>query len=464
MSATALLVSDDPSLVEACQKLVGTVSGLRLVSIPHPRGADPHVLHPDLALVLLHVAHADQANEAARLLRLLADSRRPVATLAIGESDLAEQGLQLLRLGAADYLSRPLDLDRLAYLIDALTLRTRYAAKPAAAAPTVAASEPACSPALEAVMDQVRLVAEYDSTILIGGETGTGKTRLARLIHQLSPRAREPFVVVNCGSLAANVIESELFGHVKGAFTGADRERQGKLAAAGRGTLVLDDIDTLPLSSQARLLRAVEEKLFEPVGSNRSFPLRARVLAASNRNLAEEVEAGRFRADLYYRLHVVHLVMPPLREHREAIATLGNEFVSEFASRYGKVAPRIPSSVLEALTQYDWPGNIRELRNVMEQVVVMCREPSLSLRDLPPAVLAAAQREEPVIAVHRPEVPLPVTDPGLTLGEARGDAEATRILAALRRHRNNRLRAAAELGISRMTLYKKLHKYGLQRA
>jgi len=376
----------------------------------------------------------------------------------------------LLRQGAADYLGRPLDLARLSYLIDVLTLRARYLAPHPAAAPAPGAVEELgergsflYSPAgvMGRVMEQVQTVAPQDTTVLLGGETGTGKTCLARLIHELSPRRDEPFLVVNCGSLALNLIESELFGHIKGAFTGADRDRVGKFAAVGAGTLLLDEIDSLPLPLQAKLLRVVEERVFEPVGANKLLPFGARLIVASNRALEQEVIAGRFRSDLYYRLNVVAFFLPPLRERRSVIPAMAHKFVAEFATRGGRPVRGMSAAALKALEEHHWPGNIRELRNVVERAVALCPGSEIQPADLPEGLSARAHLE-PAPAPAAATVPMPAT--AATLGEAKEGAEANCILDALRRHRNNRLRAAQELGISRMTLYKKLHKYGLMTA
>ncbi len=310
------------------------------------------------------------------------------------------------------------------------------------------------------LMEQVRRVAPQDTTLLFTGETGTGKTRMARLIHGLSPRHAEPFMVLDCGSLSPTLIESEMFGHVRGAFTGADRDRPGKFAAAGGGTLLLDEINSLPLSLQGKLLRAVDERVFEPVGSNKSQPLRARMIAVSNARLEREVEAGRFRSDLFYRLNVVGFFLPPLRDRRAAIAPLAGQFLAEFAARNRPDVCGLSPAAICALESYSWPGNVRELRNVIERAVALCPGPIIQLRDLPEAMRSAA--DSPTVTHGR--LPLTVGSASVqpaTLAQSREETEIRQIQDALIRHRNNRRRTAAELGISRMGLYKKLHKYGL---
>lgn len=302
------------------------------------------------------------------------------------------------------------------------------------------------------LMAQVKRVALLDLTVLLTGETGSGKTRLARLIHDLSPRCGEPFVVVDCSAVAANLAESELFGHARGAFTGAARDRAGKLAAAGAGTLLLDEINSLPLALQGKLLRAVEERVFEPVGTNRLLPVRARVIAAANVELAAEVEAGRFRADLYHRLNVIAFRVPALRERRGGIMPLAAAFLREFAARHGRADLAGFSAGAAALLEaYSWPGNVRELRNAVERAVALCPAGEVGVGDLPDAV----RRFLPAGAGAGGPLP--------ALQQWKDGLEVERIREVLRKHNDVRSRAARELGISRMGLYKKLHKYGLQR-
>ncbi len=307
--------------------------------------------------------------------------------------------------------------------------------------------------------EQLRRVAPQDTTLLFTGETGTGKTRLARLIHELSARRDEPFLVIDCGALSEHLIESEFFGHVKGAFTGADRDRVGKLAAAGRGTLLVDEVNSLPLALQSKLLRAADERVFEPVGSEKPQPFRARLIAATNAPLDREVEAGRFRADLYFRLNVVGFSLPPLRDRPEVIAALAHKFFREFADqRRATSLKSITPDTVQALTAYSWPGNIRELRNVLERAVALSRGPEIQLTDLPEAVRSARPAIAPAELPRSQPTPRPSPS---TLAQSKEEAEILLITEVLRRNNNNRLRAAAELGISRMGLYKKLHKYRL---
>jgi DNA-binding NtrC family response regulator len=423
------------------------------------RGAAP-------ALLLVHDGGEADFAGARHILRAATGAGCPTPTLVLGDRTHARQALALLRLGAVEYLPEPLDLRRLCSLLDLLTLRARYLiSRPGPVADQAWAlggdSEPflyVSGTGVEAMMEQVQRVAPQETTLLLGGETGTGKTRLARVIHELSGRRDEPFLNVNCAALTPSLIESELFGHARGAFTGAERDRAGKFSEAGQGTLLLDEIDSLPLFVQAKLLRVVEERVFELVGCNRSQHLEARLIVASNRDLDGEVAAGRFREDLFYRLNVVSFHLPPLRERRMAIRPMTERFIAEFAERNGRGVWGITAEALEALMGHDWPGNIRELRNAIERAVALCPGPVIRRDDLPRDVVGDNRPTRPALCALAVEGP----DAG-TLVDTRERAEAQRIVQALQRNKNNRLRAAAELGISRMTLYKKLHYYGLLR-
>jgi DNA-binding NtrC family response regulator len=406
------------------------------------------VSQQDVGLVLAHVGN-NGTDGVVRLLRGVAAARRPCPTVVLDDTYDADRAAALLRAGAADYLALPDELPRLVRLAELLTRRLRLPTPPPVPAPD--------GPPV--LMDMVRRVAPQDITLLLTGETGTGKTRLARLVHELSPRRSEPFLVVDCSALSANLIESELFGHVKGAFTGADRDRAGKLAAAGSGTLLLDEVNSLPPLLQGKLLRAVDERAFEPVGSNSLRAVQARLIAASNVSLEAEVAAGRFRQDLYYRLGVVEFRLPPLRERREEVSALALRFLAEFAARNRPDVVGLSAEAVQALEEHDWPGNVRELRNVVERVVALCEGPVVGVEDLPEAVRVCGS------TVVDP--PGTLSGPGeaaegpLTLSETLAETEVRRIVEALAKHRNNRLQAAAELGISRMGLYKKLRRHGM---
>jgi len=304
------------------------------------------------------------------------------------------------------------------------------------------------SAALRAVLDQVRLVAATDATVLIGGETGTGKELIARAIHTHSDRRRRPFVKVNCASIPAELLESELFGHEKGSFTGAIAQRIGRFEAAHGGTLFLDEIGELPLHLQSKLLRAVQEQEFERVGGSRTIQVDVRIVAATNRDLKAMVAENRFRADLYYRLAVFPVDVPALRERREDIPLLARYFVRKHAARMDRNIESIPAYALDALTTYDWPGNIRELQNVIERSVVLSDGPELHV-----ALPEFDGRPAPV-AVH------------VRASNVTDISERARILQALKETKGmvgGADGAAARLGLKRTTLQSRMRKFGIAR-
>src|SRR5262249_16882854 len=254
------------------------------------------------------------------------------------------------------------------------------------------------SPALLEVLNKVETVAPTDSTVLVMGETGCGKELIARAIHNRSKRKSRPLVKVNCGAIPTGLVESELFGHMKGAFTGALERRTGRFELADGGTLFLDEVSELPLDTQVKLLRVLQEHEFEPLGSSRTIRVNVRIIAASNRDMEEALQEGRFRADLYYRLNVLPIVVPPLRERRSDIPLLTAFFVERFARQFGKHISGVAQETMDLLSRYDWPGNIRELQNVIERAVVLSRVPVLRLgSDLLPT--RNAPSSEQVVAV-----------------------------------------------------------------
>lgn len=304
------------------------------------------------------------------------------------------------------------------------------------------------SPALLGVLDQVRIVANTGATVLIEGETGTGKELIARAIHTASDRHGRPFVKVNCAAIPAELVESELFGHERGAFTGAISQRIGRFEAANGGTIFLDEIGELPLLLQAKLLRAVQEQEFERVGGNRTIHIDVRIVAATNRDLKQMVEEGKFRADLFYRLAVFPLSVPPLRERREDIPMLVQHFVEKHSSRMNRSIENIQTEALEALTNYDWPGNIRELQNVIERSVVLSGGTDLQVA-LPGLASRPARAAQVVEVTNLPEKP-----------------ERERILDALREANGiigGPTGAAARLGLKRTTLHSRMQKHNIGR-
>jgi two-component system response regulator HydG len=448
-SAVTLLISRCPAVIEQVKAAASGLSHVQ-IEVCSAQRAGQRAGQPDVGLILAHLDASEEVG-ITRLLWSVAQAKRPCATVVLCDHFEEHQAAALLRAGAADYVAVPDELHRLGFLLNVLTRRLRA---PGDSPVSPEAGAGASHDGLERIMAQVRRVAPQETTLLLTGETGTGKTRLARLIHQLSPRRDEPFLVVDCGSLSPSLIESELFGHAKGAFTGADRERPGKLASAGTGTLLLDEVNSLPLPLQGKLLRAVDERTFEAVGADKAQPVKARLIAASNAELEREVEAGRFRADLYFRLNVVGFFLPPLRDRRASIVPLGTRFLCEFAERNRPDVTGFADDARAALERYSWPGNVRELRNVTERAVALCRGPLIDAADLPEPIRHAAPRR----AVNEAPARAP------TLHQSKDETELRRILEALQKNDNKRARAARELGISRVGLYKKLQKYGLLRS
>jgi formate hydrogenlyase transcriptional activator len=304
------------------------------------------------------------------------------------------------------------------------------------------------APAFQSVLKGIQIVAPTDSTVLILGETGTGKELVARAIHELSGRTRGSFIKVNCAAIPSSLLESELFGHEKGSFTGAVAQKIGRFELAHKGTLFLDEIGEMPLELQPKLLRAIQDQEFERVGGNRTIRTDVRFVAATNRNLKAMVDDTEFRADLYYRLHVFPLNVPPLRERREDIPLLTRYFVQKHAQRMGRNIETIPTSALDALTRYDWPGNIRELQNVLERSVILTNGSTLHVA-MPEFVEAAA-----------------AGSPRSRNSEASQASERERIIKALEEAKGQvggPNGAAARLGLRRTTLQNRMQKYKIAR-
>lgn len=316
---------------------------------------------------------------------------------------------------------------------------------------------------MQRVYELVEAVASTRTTVLIGGESGTGKSMVARAVHEHSPRSSGPFITFACGSIPETLLESELFGHVKGAFTGADADKPGKLRAAEGGTLFIDEINSATPALQLKLLRVLQERVFEPVGSHQPLKADVRFVIASNEPLDKLVAAGRFREDLYYRINVVKITLPPLRERAGDVALLAEHFLHRHCHETGKVVTGFTDEVMAALVRYRWPGNVRELENAVERAVVLARRPIIQVEDLPDTIQFQTEDGEPGFSERRRNPwgigadwkPRPLT-------EALQDPEKQIILAALRYHKWNRQKTAADLDINRTTLYKKIKQYDLE--
>ena len=308
------------------------------------------------------------------------------------------------------------------------------------------------SPAMKEVLDVVQQVAPTRAAVLLLGESGTGKELIAKSIHQLSPRSRQPMVTVHCAALTSTLLESELFGHEKGAFTGAHERRIGRFEQAQGGTLFLDEIGEIDASIQIKLLRFLGERTFERVGSNKTITADVRLIAATNKNLEDLVRSGTFREDLFFRLRVVEIRLPALRERAEDIPLLAQSFLREFASENDKPVTRFNPDAMELIQRHSWPGNVRELRTAIEHAVVLCKSDRITPRDLPPSVRQASNVEPgPSGAPAKPANNLSVQE-----------AEKQLIIRALKETNGNRSLAAKKLGLSRRTLYRKLKEYGLE--
>lgn len=306
------------------------------------------------------------------------------------------------------------------------------------------------SPAMKEILETVQTVAPTKATVLVLGESGTGKELIAKAIHQLSPRSKQPMVTVHCAALPATLLESELFGHEKGAFTGAHERRIGRFEQAQGGTLFLDEIGEIDPTIQVKLLRFLGERTFERVGSSKTLTADVRLIAATNKNLETLVKAGSFREDLYFRLKVVEITLPPLRQRMSDVPLLAQAFLREFAKENGKPVKEFSPEALEAMMHYSWPGNVRELRTAVEHAVVFCRGEKVGLRDLPTTVREGISQLA--------DASTPLVQNTMTIEEA----EKQLIARALKECGGNRTEAAKKIGVSRRTLHRKLHEYHLE--
>ncbi len=383
------------------------------------------------------------------------------AVIAMTSSASVNAAVEAMRCGATDYLTKPFAMDELSTVLDraAANLTTNLASRQLREQLRMSQGLGAMigrSGEMEKLYRILSKVAQSSHPVLILGESGTGKELVARTIHAYGPNSQKPFLPVDCGSLVPTLIESELFGYVKGAFTGANRSKDGLLVAAEGGTVFLDEIGELSLDLQAKLLRALQEREVRPVGATHRVPIKARIVAATNRDLAAMVETGTFRKDLFYRLNVVNLRLPPLRDRREDIPLLAAHFLDRISREHGTKFT-LSDEALRTMMRHDWPGNVRELENSVERACALSSGPVLHLGDLPTqlqqqgleARRVAASPNEPTGDGSSPEV--------MTLA----DLERQAILGAIRALNGDKLQAAKLLGIGKTTLYRKLKEYGI---
>jgi len=367
-----------------------------------------------------------------------------VLMTAYGSSDNA---VNCLKKGAADYILKPFDLDDLSFRINRLLEQQWVKARCVSLEHCGGQRWPiiGSSPAIQKMLGMISQVAKADSTVLIQGESGTGKELVAAAIHFESRRSSKAYVRVNCAAIPSGLMESELFGHEKGAFTGADKAREGKFELADQGTILLDEIGDMPLDLQVKLLRVLQEREIEKVGGKHPIPVDVRVVCATAKNLAEEVRKGNFRQDLFYRLQVIPMEIPPLREREEDILELADYFLEEFGRERG-LAFELSEDARQALQRYTYPGNVRELRNILERISVLAPAPKVQLWDLPVEIRENAGQEEGVEE---------------SLAAAVASAERNCIQRALKKAGGNKTESASLLGISRKNLWEKMKHYRL---
>jgi two-component system response regulator HydG len=366
-----------------------------------------------------------------------------------------ETAVEALKTGAYDYLTKPLDFDELRLAIERAMDHSRLKEENQALKESLGVSFDTgdiigSSRAMAELLETVALVAPTEATVLITGESGTGKELIAGAIHANSPRNKRPFIKVNCAAITETLLESELFGHEKGAFTGADRRKEGRFQLAHGGSIFLDEISEMSVAMQAKLLRVLQDREIQRVGGEEVLRVDVRVMAATNRDLKEEIEAGRFREDLYYRLNVVSLSAPALREREGDIPILAHHFLTTFAEKNRKRVKGFTPQAMDRMVRYDWPGNVRELINAVERSVILCRGEYVSDTDLP---LSLRETPGPKADTLRAEV----VGADLPLEEV----EKATILKTLESAGGNKSEAARRLGITRRTLHKKLKKYGV---
>jgi DNA-binding NtrC family response regulator len=453
-----VLVVDDESNMQAVMRMVLEDAGHAVLVAASAEEAMPHLENPELDVLVTDIRMPGLGGEA-----LIARSRaeRPdVPVIVVTAHGTIKAAVKTISAGASDYLSKPFEPEELEIAVhNAIQLRDILRENQRLKA-TVSQSLTGKqllgeSPATRHLMEEIQRVAPYKTNVLIVGESGTGKELVARTIHNLGPRRDRAWVAINCSAIPHDLMESELFGYVKGAFTGASQARLGRLEQAQGGTLFLDEIGDLDLALQTKLLRVLQEREFSPLGSDQVRKVDVRIMAATNRDLKELVRQGKFREDLFYRLDVYSIVVPPLRERREDVPLLAQAFLDELAADTDKPVHKLSSEALAVLGGYNWPGNIRELRNAIERSLLSCKGDTIEARDLPYAILRGSGAA-------------PATDSCLDMmGSADLDSwiesvERRAILQALEQSGGVQAQAARRLGISERSFWHRIKKLKIQ--
>ena len=450
MKPKVLIIDDEESILESLADILEDEGFVVQTALTGEEGLQK--LKEDLPdLLILDVWLPDE--DGLKILKRLRKEWPGLPVIIISGHGTVEMAVKAIKLGAFDFLEKPLSYDRVVVTVsNALRLRALEEENiklKARLTPGLSGE----SPAIKQVKQEITRVAPTDATVLIMGESGVGKEVAARMIHALSRRREGPFVEVNCAAIPDELIESELFGHEKGAFTGATSSKKGKFDLAHKGTIFLDEIGDMSLSAQAKVLRVLQERRFERVGGTKTIEVDVRVIAATNKDLQEEIRQGRFREDLFFRLNVVPIVIPPLRERIEDIPLLVDEFLSELARHSGLGKKRLHPEAMEALKRYPWPGNVRELRNVIERLVIMAQGEEITLEHLPREIREASETVSP-----RGQEPWFACE---DFKKARSLFEKEFLRRKLAQFKGNISQTAEAIGLERSYLHRKLKALGL---
>jgi two-component system nitrogen regulation response regulator NtrX len=452
MGKEDLLVVDDERNIRTSLEGILRDEGYRVASVASAEEAVDRVQQapPDLVLLDILLPGMDGIAALEKMKRLKPD----LAVLMISGHGNIETAVKATKLGAYDFIEKPLSLERVVLAVRHALDQVRLEKENLQLRQSLQRQQEIVgkSAALQEIKELIHLVAETNGRVLIRGESGTGKELVARAIHQGSARQEKPFVEVNCAAIPEDLIESELFGHEKGSFTGATAKRRGKFELADGGTIFLDEVADMSLRTQAKVLRVLEEQRFERVGGSDSLEVDVRVIAASNKDLEGEIKEGRFREDLYYRLNVVPLYVPPLRERKEDIPLLVDHFLGEFCREYGKREKKIAPEAMELLVQCPWPGNVRELKNLIERLIIM----------VPSSIISPADIRSSLRSPAFAEAGEPMGEDSLKA--ARERFEKDYILDHLRQNNWNISKTAEKLGIERSNLHRKLKAYDIRPA